>query len=207
MADGRIAGRVLHRGAPQAGCQVLAVDEAAGAVVADAETGPDGTWELPAGDLLVFARCRGEALGVVARPAADGLDLEIAPTYPLTVLIEADGMPDWARPQVLLTPVRIADVDLRWVHAPVREMTSAALARIVPAGRQLERFVQPGTWWLTAGFESVPDARAEGMADAIRWTAIAARTADGRELAPLKHGFEVEVDGPVDVTVTLAPTG
>jgi hypothetical protein len=219
MADRRIAGRVLHRGTPQADCQVLAVDEAASGVLADAETGPDGAWELDvpaAGDVLVFARCRGQALGVVARSAgadSDAIDLEIeavAPTHELTVRLEGEAMPEWVRPQVLLMPVQVGKLDqrlLRWVNAPVRGMSSGALARITPEHRELERFVQTGTWWLAARFELVPDARAEGMEDAVRWHGIRARTADGRELSPLKRGFALEIHGPAEVTITLGPDG
>jgi hypothetical protein len=212
MGDGEITGRVLHRGAPQAGCQVLAVDEAAGAVVADDETGADGRWRLDAEGVLVVGRCRGDALGVVlARPGAgaDDLDLEItavAPTYPLSLRLEGRDMEDWVTPRVLLTPLGIADLDeglLRWVHAPVRGMSSGALARFTPPDRRLERFVQAGRWWVGAEFERVPDVRAEGMPDAIRWTAVRARTSGGEELAPLKDGFALDVDGPIDVTITM----
>src|SRR5206468_1862395 len=128
-----LAGRVLHRGRGQAGCQVLAVDEAAGAVLADAETSIDGIWELTApgapGERLVFARCRGEALGVVAAPIRPDdqrpvvLEMtDVARTHELTVRIDQAELPGWMRPQVRLSPRRIDGLEarlLRWVHAPV----------------------------------------------------------------------------------------
>jgi hypothetical protein len=105
-------GRVLHRGVPQPDCQVLLVDEPARAVSAVTDTDADGRWALDGDGTLVFARCRGEALGVVAAPAGS-VDLEItdvAPTYELTVLVV--GPPDELVPQIRLAPREISGIDL-----------------------------------------------------------------------------------------------
>src|SRR5262245_33758056 len=82
-------------------------------------------------------------------------------------------------------------------------MSGGPLARFTPPDRLLGRDVQAGRWWVSAEFERVPDVRAEGMPDAIRWTAVGARTGGGEDLAPLRGGFALDVDGPVDVTVTM----
>jgi hypothetical protein len=216
MNDRQIAGRLLHHGAPEAGCQVLAADEATSSVVDDVVTGSDGSWQLGLPDgtekVLVFARCRGDALGVAFREAVAGieaLDLEIsavAPTHELTVGIEGAGMEDWVTPKIMLTPLRIDGVDerlLRWIHAPVRGFSGGPLIQLTPPDRRLRRFVQAGRWWLSAEFELVPDARAEGMPDSIRWRAVSARTADGSDLSTVRGGFAFEVGGPVSVTVTM----
>ena len=213
----RIAGRVLHRGAPQPGCRVVAGDERARAVVADAETGADGRWELalPAGsaDVVIVARCTGDALGVVAArvpPAVAPLDLEItavAPTHEVTVRLEGKSMPDWVRPQVRLTPLQVGSLDgsvLRWIHAPVRQRSTSTLARIVPEGRELRRQLQAGTWWITAEFFEEPGVRALDQPPPQSWVASSASTADGRSLEPLKSGFQLPVDGPLTVTLELS---
>jgi len=82
-------GRVLHRGVPQPDCQVLLVDEPARAVSAVTDTDADGRWALDSDGALVFARCRGEALGVVAAPAGS-VDLIHGP---VTVTIRLEARP------------------------------------------------------------------------------------------------------------------
>src|SRR4051794_10758279 len=211
MAEARAAGRVLHRGSPLPGCRVIAGDEQTGTVVADTETGPDGAWELmlPSDDVLIVAFGTDEALGVVAAKPGDELELEltsVAPTHELTVRLEGESMPDWVRPQVRLTPVRVGALDgrvLRWIHAPVRQLSRSALARIVPEDGELRRYVQAGTWWITAEFFEERGVRALDSPEPQSWSAIGARTADG-ELPPLKGGFEVDVTGPLTVTLELA---
>jgi hypothetical protein len=196
---------------------MLVADEVARAVLAAGETGADGGWatEIPAGapeELLLFGRCRGEALGVVyarVRRGSPPLDLEmtaVAPTHELTVVIE--GVPDTLRPQIRLTPRRIGSLDrtiLRWVHAPVDQARSSALAGFTPDERLLRRWVQAGTWWLTAQllFESSGQISGQPLPDS--WLPVAARTGNGLELTPVRDGFEFEVNGPVTVTVRLAP--
>jgi hypothetical protein len=187
-------------------------------VLAAGETGPDGRWaiEIAAGppeEVLVFARCRGEALGVVCahvRPGSAPLDLEmteVAPTHELTVVI--DGTPDGVRPQIRLAPRRIGSLDrgtLRWVHAPVHEARSSALASFTPEDRRLRRWVQAGVWWLTAQLLIDSSGHVPGQALPDSWLPVGARTGDGLALTPVRDGFEVEVDGPVTVTIRLAPS-
>ena len=142
-------GRVLHRGVPQPDCQVLLVDEPARVVSAVTDTDADGRWALDGDGTLVFARCRGEALGVVAAPAGS-VDLEItdvAPTYELTVLVV--GPPAELVPQIRLAPREISRIDL-------------------------------------------PDS----------WLPVAAE-AEGGSLSPDRDGFELDVHGPVTVTIRL----
>jgi hypothetical protein len=211
MAETRAAGRVLHRGDPMPGCRVIAGDEQTGTVVADTETGPEGAWQLtlPSGDVVIVASCDGEALGVVAASPGDDLDLEltsVAPTHELTVRLAGESMPDWVRPQVRLTPVQVGALDgrvLRWIHAPVRQLSRSALARIVPEDRELRRYVQAGTWWITAEFFEERGVRALDSPDPQSWSATSARTGDG-ELPPLKGGFELSVTGPLTVTLELS---
>lgn len=212
----RVEGRILHRGAPQPDCQVLVCDEGARTVLAAAGTGPDGRWttEVPAGApdaLLVFGRCRGEALGVVyARVPRGGPPLEldltaVAPTHELTVVLAS--VPDTLTPQIRLTPRRIGSLDpalLRWVHAPVEEARSSALAGFTPGDRRLRRWVQAGVWWITAQLLIESAGQVPGQALPDSWLPVAAHTDDGRELAPVRGGFELEVAGPVTVTVRLA---
>jgi hypothetical protein len=192
-------GRVIHRGAPLAGCQVLAIDGER--VVADALTGPDGRWTLP-GAPLVFARCRGEAIGVVA---GAGGDLVLAPTHALTIRVE--GGPETAVPQVLLTPLRLDGVAadlLRWISAPVRQAADGVLAEFVARERTL--FAQAGRWWLTAHHSVSYSARPAGAPTPTSWSAASA-TCGGAELPAREHGFELELAGPADVTIRLSGTG
>jgi hypothetical protein len=185
--------------------------------VVDAETGPDGRWDLAVPgegpDLLIFARCRGEALGVVAAPAPadDGpLDLEItsvAPTHELTVRVECDGIPEWVRPQVRFMPLAIDAFDeglLRWVTAPIGELSAGALARIQVDGRELRRYAQAGSWWLTAEYYEERSVNAPGLPSPLSLRAVAATTDDGTALPALNGGFQLEIAGPVAVTITLA---
>ena len=207
----RADGRVLHRGEPQSGCQMLAVDEEARAVLAAVETGSNGRWALDAetGELLVFGRCRGDALGVVsARGREDGASLnlemtEVAPTHELSIVLE--GVPDSLTPQVRLTPRRIGAVDLRWLNAPVDEARSGALVGVTPDDRRLDRWAQSGRWWLTAQLlydsaGSLPDGSLPES-----WLPVSAHTDYGQELTPARDGFELEIDGPVTVTIRLEP--
>jgi hypothetical protein len=192
-----VEGRVLHRGAPQEDCQVLLVDEPAREVCAVADTEPDGRWALDGEGTLVFARCRGEALGAVAAPAGS-LDLEItdvAPTYELTVVVV--GLPEGLTPQIRLAPREISGVDLRWLRAPVDDARSSTLVGVTE--RRLVRWVQAGRWWVTAallmegaGGVPVPDS----------WLPVAAE-AEGGSLSPDRDGFELDIRGPVTLTIRL----
>jgi hypothetical protein len=194
----RAEGRVLHRGAPQAGCQMLLVDEPQRQVVADCETGADGRWALDGAGTLVFGRCRGEALGVVSTRGGGDLEMtDVTPTHELRVVVE--GTPG---AQIRLTPRRIGDVDLRWVHAPVEGARSGALAGFTPDDGRLRRFVQAGRWWVTA--QLLTEASG-GVALPDSWLPVAAATDDGRELTPGRDGYELEIDGPVTVTLRLEP--
>ena len=208
MADGR----VLHRGAPQAGCRVVAGDEATGTVVAHAETDAAGAFELGLADtdgVLVVAICANDVLGVAAAPARDApLELEltdVAPTHPVTVRLAGDDLPDWLRPQVRLMPLAVGSLDgrvLRWITAPVDGLSSRALARI--EGRELTRELQAGRWWVAADAFEERSVRAADQPDPRSWSATRAFTADGTALSPARSGFELPVDGPLEVTLELA---
>jgi len=213
----RVEGRVVERGAPQAGCQVLLADERARAVLAAAETGADGAWALPVpaaapDDLLVFARCRGAALGVAwARTAPGGPPLElemtdVAPTHELTVALE--GVPAGLAPQIRLNPRELGTLDralLRWVHAPVDDARSSALAGFSPADHRLRRRAQAGVWWLTAQLLYESSGQMPGRTLPDSWFAVAAHTDDGTALAPDRDGFALPLAGPVTVTLRLEP--
>jgi len=210
MSERRIGGRVVHRGAGLAGCQVLAADPAAGVVVADTETGAGGAWELTVpGDreLLAVARCRGAAIGLAAgTPADDDLQLDVGATHELTVRLEGDELPDWARPIVQLMPLHLDGRDdalLRWITAPVRQISGGPLARVTAEARTLVRALQPGNWWIAAGVEHVPDARAQDMPADLRLETVRA-TAAGRELPAARGGYTFGLDGPLEVVLTLA---
>jgi hypothetical protein len=206
MADGR----VLHRGAPQAGCRVVAGDEATGTVVAHAETDAAGAFHLdhyPDG-VLVVAICATGVLGVVAAPAAEApLELEltsVAPTYPVTVRVTGEDLPDWVRPQVRLMPLAVGSLDgrvLRWITAPVDGLSHRALARI--EGRELTRELQAGRWWIAADAFEERSVRAANQPDPRSWSATRAFTAGGAALSPVRSGFELPVDGPLEVTLEL----
>jgi hypothetical protein len=190
-------GRVLHRGVPQEECQVLLVDEPARAVSAVTDTDADGRWALDGEGTLVFARCRGEALGVVAAPAGS-VDLEItdvAPTYELTVLVV--GPPEELVPLIRLAPREIPGIDLRWVRAPVDDARSSTLVGV--SDRRLVRSVQAGRWWVTAAL--LMEA-AGGMPLPDSWLPVAAE-AEGGALSPDRDGFELDIHGPVTVTIRL----
>ena len=188
---------MLHRGVPQPDCQVLLVDEPARAVSAVTDTDADGHWALDGDGTLVFARCRGEALGVIAVPAGS-VDLEItdvAPTYELTVLVV--GPPADLVPQIRLAPREIPGVDLRWVRAPVDGARSSTLVGV--SGRRLVRSVQAGRWWVTAAL--LMEA-AGGMPLPDSWLPVAAE-AEGGSLSPDRDGFALDLHGPATVTIRL----
>ena len=196
----RVDGRVLHRGEPQAECEMLAADEASQTVLAAAETRGDGRWafDVPRDEVLVFGRCRGDALGVVSarlRNGTPGRDLEmteVAPTHELSIVLE--GVPDDLAPEIRLVPRRIGGVDLRWVPSE----SSSALAGFAPDDHRVDRWAQAGRWWLTA--QLLPTS-----ADAASWLPVSAHTDYGQELSAARDGFEIEVDGPVTVTIRLEP--
>ena len=188
---------MLHRGVPQEGCQVLLVDEPARTVSGATDTGADGHWVLDGEGTLVFARCRGEALGVVAAPAGS-VDLEItdvAPTYALTVAVV--GLPDDLVPQIRLVPREISGVDLRWVRAAVDGARSSTLVAVT--GRRLVRSIQAGRWWVTAALLMEASG---GMPLPDSWLPVAAE-AEGGTLEPDRDGFALDIHGPVTLTIRL----
>lgn len=213
----RVEGRLLHRGAPQADGQVLLADEGARTVLAAAETGADGAFALPvpegaSGELIVFARCRGAALGVAfARPRGKGepVDLEmtdVAPTHELTVVL--DGVPAGLTPQIRLTPRELDGLDpelLRWVRAPVGAARPGALAAFTPPDGRLRRDAQAGVWWITAQLLYESSGRIPGRTLPDSWFAVAAHTDAGTPLAPDRDGFLLPLRGPVTVTLRLQP--
>jgi len=202
MADGR----VLHRGTPQAGCRVVAGDEETGKVVAHAVTDAAGAFHLDAGGDLVVAICATDALGVVAASGPQ-LELEltsVAPTHPVTVRLTGEDVPDWVRPQVRLMPLAVGSLDgrvLRWITAPVDGLSERALARI--EGREFTRELQAGRWWIAAAAFEERSVRAADQPEPRSWTATRASTADGTALSPARNGFELPVDGPLEVTLEL----
>jgi hypothetical protein len=185
-------GRVLHRGEPVGDCQVLLVDEPSRAVSAVSETGADGRWVLDGEGTLVFARCRGAAVGVAAAPAGS-VDLEIAPTYELTV--DVVGLPEGLTPQIRLAPREIAGVDLRWLREPIGGARSSTLVGV--SDRRLVRWVQAGRWWVTA---AVLMEGGGGMPVPDSWLPVAA---EGASVAPDGDGFALDVHGPETVTIRL----
>ncbi len=188
---------MLHRGVPQEGCQVLLVDEPSRTVSASAETGADGRWALDGEGTLVFARCRGEALGAVSAPAGS-VDLEItdvAPTYALTV--DVVGLPDDLVPQIRLVPREIPGVDLRWVRAAVDGARSSTLVAVT--GRRLVRSVQAGRWWVTAALLMEASG---GLPLPDSWLPVAAE-AEGGALEGDRDGFALDIHGPVTLTIRL----
>jgi hypothetical protein len=196
MADGR----VLHRGAPQAGCRVVGGDEETGKVAAHTETDSSGAFRLDT-DLAV-AICASDVLGVAAG-RGPGLELELAPTHPVTVRVTGD-LPDWVRPQVRLMPLAIGALDssvLRWITAPVDGLSHRALARI--QDRAFTRELQAGRWWIAADAFEERSVRAADQPEPRSWTATKAHTADGTALSPARSGFELNVDGPLEVTLEL----
>ena len=214
----RVEGRILHRGAPQPDCQVLVCDEGARTVLAAAGTGRTGAGRRRSRPARRTS-CSCSAAAAARRSAwstpasARGgppLELEltaVAPTHELTVVLA--GVPDTLTPQIRLTPRRIGSLDpalLRWVHAPVEEARSSALAGFTPGDRRLRRWVQAGVWWITAQLLIESAGQVPGQALPDSWLPVAAHTDDGRELAPVRGGFELEVAGPVTVTVRLAPS-
>ena len=206
-----VDGRVLHRGEPQADCQMLAVDEAAHVVLASTETHGDGRWafDVPGEELLVFGRCRGDALGVVSARVRDdttGRDLEmteVAPTHELSIVLA--GVPDELAPQIRLAPRRIGAVDLRWVSAPVESERSSALAGFSPDDHRLDRWAQAGRWWLTAQLVYQSSGQLPDGSLPDSWLPVGAHTDYGQELTAARDGFELELDGPVTVTIRLEP--
>lgn len=208
-----VDGRVLHRGAPQPGCRVIAGDEETGRVVAHAETGAAGTFELAVEDtedVVVVALCAAQAIGVVAAPAGGALELEltsVAATHPLTVHVTGEDVPEWVRPQIRLMPLAVGSLNgrvLRWITAPVDGLSRRALARLVPEER---RELQAGRWWIAADAFEERGVRAADQPDPRSWTTARAWTGDGTPLARVRSGFELAVDGPVEVTLELAERG
>ena len=93
---------------------------------------------------------------------------------------------------------------LRWITAPVRQFSGGPLARITAAERTLVRALQPGTWWIAASVEHVPDALTPDRPADLRLATVQATIA-GRELPAVRGGYTFALDGPLEVVLTLAP--
>jgi hypothetical protein len=198
-----VDGRVLHRGAPQAGARVIGGDEETGKVVAHTETGADGTFHLDADGVLVVAVCATDVLAVAAAHGSQ-LELELAPTHPVTFHLAGEDIPDWVQPQVRLMPLATGSLDsrvLRWITAPVDGLSHRALARIQE--REFTRELQAGRWWIAADAFEERSVRAADQPDPRSWTATSAHVGTGTALSPVRGGFELPVDGPLDITLEL----
>ncbi len=213
-----LRGRVCFAGAGQPAAQVLAVDEHAGVVLADAPTDADGrfTLALPGGEgpLLLFARCRGPVAGVtLTRLAARGAE-EILLTldsqgdaWPLTIALAQDAPHPPTEPTVSLTPLAVAGIapeEMRWSLARVGEVADSALETVCMSGGALTRTVQAGRWWLRAELLSAYETVPEGAGPVSSWVADGAWLEDGTPLESSHGGFEVQVAGPTTVHVRLA---
>jgi hypothetical protein len=214
-----VRGRVCLGEAGQPRAQVLAVDERAGVVLADAPTDADGRFALavPAGEepLLLFARCRGPVAGValtrVASRAAEDVVLSLdrhGGAWPLTIALAQDGPRPPTEPTVSIVPLAVADVaaeEMRWTLAQVGEVADSALQTLCMSGGALTRTVQAGRWWLRAELLSAYEGRPRAAAPVSSWVNDAAWLQDGTPLEPSHGGFEVDVAGPTSVRVRLAP--
>jgi hypothetical protein len=188
-----LTGTVHAGGRPAAQATVLAAG-------ASTRTGADGAFTLELPDDVdrtdVLARVgAGDALGLAARtvdlPAREPVALALedhAPLHPVTVLAEGD-VPDEL--QLQLSPRRIEGI----------ENAAGPMLAVIPFGaeRRIERALQAGRWLLFAAHESAPDAR--GMdTHHLAWE-VERATSGGEELARGVVGHEVEIAGPVTVTL------
>lgn len=213
-----LRGRVCFEDAGQPLAQVLAVDERAGAVLADTLTDAEGRFALavPAGEgpLLLFARCRGPIAGValtrVASRSPQDVVLAIGRhggAWPLTIALAQETPRPPAEPTVSIVPLAVADVpteDMRWTLAKVGEVADSALQTLCMSGGALTRTVQAGRWWLRAELLSAYEARPREAAPVSSWVNEEAWLQDGTPLARSHGGFEVDVSGPTSVRVRLA---
>lgn len=211
-------GRVClgETGQPQA--QVLAVDERAGVVLADAPTDAEGRFALAVppgeGPLLLFARCRGPVAGValtrIAERAAEDVALALGhhgDAWPLRIALVKDAPSPPAEPTVSLTPLAVAGIapeEMRWSLAPVGEVSDTALQTLSMSGGTLTRTVQAGRWSLRAELLSAYEARPREAAPVSSWVNDGAWLEDGTPLESSYGGFEVDVSAPTTVYVRLA---
>ena len=105
----------------------------------------------------------------------------------------------------------MAELSGRIVHRgqPLADCQVLAIDETVLAAflaRDLTRWAQAGRWWITAHHSVSYSARPIDAPDPVSWVAVAAVTADGRQLPARDRGFELDVTGPTDVTIQLAPT-
>ena len=212
MTDRRISGVACAAGEGAGGAEILVLD--GDEVVAHTEAGADGGFELDAPDapgLRLIARCRMPAAGlaVVSSPA-DGaavvLRLEdVAPVSPITFTTAEHG----AYPPILrLVPLALgslAESDVQWSLRRVGDRADSAYLALPLESGSLTCRLQHGRWWFTADLVVTADARTHGGDDDVRLQAVDAQRGDGRPLEPMFDGWVVDVDGPAEVALRLAP--
>ena len=116
-------------------------------------------------------------------------------------------MPADAVPQVMLTPLDLDGVEPSFaLDLRPRPRGGRQRPRRVPHARPDALGAQAGRWWITAHYSVSYSARPIDAPDPVSWVAVAAVTADGRQLPARDRGFELDVTGPTDVTIQLAPT-
>lgn len=217
MTERRISGVASADGEGAGGAEILVLD--GDVVAAHTEAGADGAFDLAVMDtpgLRLIARCRRPAAGLAVAPVpADGaaavLRLEdVAPVSPV-VFTAAEGGTDAARaPFLRLVPLvlgRLAESDVQWSLRRVGDRADSAYLVLALESGGLTCRLQHGRWWFTADLVVVADARARDGGDEVRLRAVDAQRGDGRPLEAKFDGWVIDVDGPAEVVVRLAPAG
>jgi hypothetical protein len=210
----QISGRVLVGDRAPALADVLLLD-AGGAIDAHAPVGPDGRFALPspqAPEAVLLARVRLPDCAIVSAqtavppPAEVDIALDSRALHALRVEIAGDDVPDEL--ELRLTPRRVdglPDDLLASAFRPIDGMADSVLSNR-PIGRgPLELGVQAGRWLIAAGYELTADARSVDFQPAW-WYAARATIDPGGEVPGGPVGFEVDVTGPVTITLEIVRT-
>lgn len=200
-----LSGLVHAEGAPAAGAIVLLTVPRDPWILAAAETGSDGSWELAATDpppdgAAVLVTLRGPVLGAAWRPAADAIGALAVegPFHALTLSAHGGS-------EAFVDPVRLAALPDRFqgllrLRSPT--VMDAHLATLPLSGGEVTVRVVRGRWSVGGG-TPMPDGP---LTVGPRPTGLAAMAAvrEGKELpgSPFA-GYELDVDGDVRVELRL----
>jgi hypothetical protein len=130
---------------------------------------------------------------------------DVAPVSPVIFATAECG----AHPPILrLVPLALgslAESDVQWSLRRVGDRADSAYLALPLESGSLTCRLQQGRWWFTADLVVTADARTHDGGDDVRLHAVDAQRRDGRPLEAMFDGWVVDVDGPAEVVVRLAP--